>query len=136
MIKKKILLVLVLINIGILGCASESNSGAEEVDEGVDITDAVFTEHSSDCATYVEEYISFVKDIQNNSDFSGSVIVTSDQTQCTITVNGIPNHDFNDVTARFATPVSEVSRVFTVSREVSLQAQSTNLSQQYWDAIM
>lgn len=120
----------------ISACSSDTGSDNTPDEEAIDITDAIFIEQSADCSTYAEEYASFVLDIQNETNFEGSVTVVSGSSDCTITVNGIPNHDFNDVTARFATDVSEVGRTFTVPRSPSLNAQSTDLSQQYFDALM
>lgn len=130
---KKVLFACTII---VCSCSSESGSNME-VEEGVvDITNTIFTEQNSDCATYEEEYSSMVSDIQNNTNFEGSVEVEMTDTQCTITVNGIPNHDFNDVTSSFATRVSEVGRVFSVPRSPNVNIQSTSLSQQYYDAVM
>lgn len=117
-------------------CASEAASTKETDKTTIDITDSIFTEVSSDCATYAEIYSSMVKDIQNNKNFEGAIEVTASESKCTITVNGIPNHDFNDVTASFATAVSEVGRVFSVSRTPQVASSPTPLSQQYYDAIM
>lgn len=119
-----------------LSCSSESNSGEDGGTDTVDITDAIFTETSADCATFAEEYSSAVKDIKNNANFEGAVEVEANDTNCTITVNGIPNHDFNDQTAAFATDVSEVGRIFSVPKSPTLATQPTALSQQYFDAIM
>jgi len=119
-----------------LSCSSEKGTVDNVEEVAIDITDAIFIKQSSDCSTYAEEYSSMVKDIQNNINFEGSVEVEMNTSNCTITVNGIPNHDFNDVTASFATRVSEVGRIFSVSRSPSLNTQATALSQQYYDAIM
>tara|TARA_R110000868_G_scaffold235273_2_gene489024 strand:- start:10021 stop:10977 length:957 start_codon:yes stop_codon:yes gene_type:complete len=119
-----------------LSCNSGNTSDNNPNDEAVDITNAIFTEQSSDCFDYAEIYSSMVKDIQNSTNFEGAVEIETGTSDCTISVNGIPNHDFNDVTASFATRVSEVGRVFKVSRFPVLNDQPTALSQQYYDAIM
>jgi len=38
--------------------------------------------------------------------FNGSISIKMDGNRCTLVVNEIPNHDFNDETASFATNVS------------------------------
>lgn len=118
------------------GCSSESGTSETPNETAIDITDAIFTETSSDCSTYAEEYFSMVSDIKNNNNFEGSVTVEAGSSNCTISVNGIPNHDFNDQSGQFATAVSEVERVFTIPVNPSKATQSTALSQQYFDAIM
>lgn len=121
----------------ISGCSSSDTSSDNAPDgEAVDITDVIFTEQSADCSDYAEEYVSFVEDIQNGTNFEGAVTVASGSSDCTIEVNGIPNHDFNDVTAHFATNVGEVGRTFTVPKSPGLNPESTALSQQYFDALM
>ncbi len=119
-----------------IGCSPESGTDNTPDEQAKDITDAIFTETSSDCSTYAEEYFSTVKDIQNDNNFEGLVTIEARSSDCTISVNGIPNHDFNDQTAHFATQVSEVSRVFMVPLNPQKAAQSTELSQQYFDGIM
>lgn len=127
---------ILLLSSGLLiSCSSGSSSGEEENNK-TDITDAIFTNLSSDCTEYAEEYVSYVQDLQEDTNFEGSVSVTADDDNCTISVNGIPNHDFNDVTAHFATDVSENDRVFTVPKSPTKNQQATELSQLYYDAIM
>ena len=118
------------------GCDSSTNTTEGETGDTVNITDSIFTETSANCADYTEAYSSAVKDIQRNTGFEGSVEVTTSESTCTIAVNGIPNHDFNDESAHFATNVSEVLRTFTLPINPEIAAQPTALSQQYFDAIM
>lgn len=134
--RKRVFIGLLIISVG-LGCSSESSTTDETpADDTVDITDAIFTELSSNCTTYAEEYSSMVQDIQNSNNFEGNVVVESNDATCTISVNGIPNHDFNDTSARFATDVSEVERVFTIPVNPTKATQITALTQQSYDAIM
>ncbi|MEO1021875.1 MAG: YHYH protein [Bacteroidota bacterium] len=127
---------LVLVVLALTNCSSDDSSGTNTETQRVDITDAVFTNNSGDCSTFAERYFSLVEDIQNTVNFEGNVEVTDSESSCTIAVNGIPNHDFNDQSARFATPVREVERIFTVMKTPESAPQATSLSQGFYDAIM
>ena len=116
------------------GCLSSSQS--DEQLNSTDITDAVFTNTSIDCGDYADQYSSIVRDEQNNLIFDGAVTVVQFSDNCTISVNGIPNHDFNDESAHFATDVSINSRIFTVERNPLKASQTEELSQMYYDAVM
>ncbi|MEQ9308087.1 MAG: YHYH protein [Balneolaceae bacterium] len=129
-------ILLTLFLIQFTGCSPESGTDNMPDESGTDITDAIFTKTSSGCSDYIEEYFSMVSDIKRNVNFEGEVEITSSSNGCTISVNGIPNHDFNDASASFATDVQEVERTFNIPSSPSLAAQSTVLSQQYYDAIM
>jgi len=75
----------------------------------VDITNMEFSNRAGNCENYVGSYFSNVTDIKRSLDFSGDIVITSNGSLCTISVNKIPNHDFNDNTASFATNVSAQS---------------------------
>ncbi|CAM4204701.1 YHYH protein [Pseudoalteromonas byunsanensis] len=90
-----------------------------------DITNVVFTKQEASCASYVGNYESYVIDIQRGLDFSGDVSITSDGNTCTFSVNEIPNHDFNDALAQFATDVSEQSAVYSVPVAPVLSSNTT-----------
>lgn len=135
------LLVVVLTSSGLwYSCTSAedttSDTESPETSGAIDITNAIFTELSGDCASYAETYSSAVLDIQENVNFEGAVTIATTDTQCNLTVNSIPNHNFNDESASFASSVSEVNRSFTVSRSPVMNTESTALSQRYYDAIM
>jgi len=102
----------------------------------VDITNAIFVETSGDCALYAQLYEASVLDIQRSIAFDGNIEITADDSSCTITSNSIPNHDFNDATAHFATNTSEVSQSFNLPRLPPLASQTTALSQNNYNAIM
>lgn len=80
----------------------------------LDITDAIFLNRAGSCEQYLGTYTSNVTDIQQNAAFNGQVEIVSSGTQCTINVNQIPNHDFNDNSARFATDVAVVVDSFQI----------------------
>ena len=75
-------------------------------------------------------------DIKRDQNFIGGVTVSSDGASCTIQSNGIPNHDFNDQSAGFATNVAEVNRSFTIPRNPTVAGSTTAISQRSFDAIM
>jgi len=102
----------------------------------IDIKDVLFTRTSGDCADYTSSYKAEVLDQQRNLSFTGSVIITASSESCNLVSNGIPNHDFNDETAHFATQVSEIDGVFKISRNPELAAKATLLSQRSYDAVM
>ena len=111
------------------------NNGGHSADSAINITDAVFSKRSADCADYVNNYRSGVRDIKRVLDFEGNVEITSDETSCFIASNNIPNHDFNDSTARFATNASKQSRTFSIDRSPSFANQTTALGQRRYDGI-
>jgi hypothetical protein len=115
----------------------EDSAGDDSIGEGpFDITDVIFVETSGDCGFYAAMYEASVTDVQRSIAFSGDLTITADNSSCTFTSNGIPNHDFNDQTARFATDTSEQSISVEAPRLPALANSSTALSQQYYDAIM
>ena len=128
------------------GCGGSSNSTSSELsataaDETVaakatDITNAIFVERSSDCANYADLYSASVLDIQRSVGFAASVTVVESGEAYELTSNNIPNHDFNDATASFATNVAEVGQSFQIARSPTLAATPTPLSQAYYDGVM
>ncbi len=118
-----------------IGCQSNNSNNLEP--SGItDITDEIFTKTTSDCTEYADKYASLVTDIQRNARFQGSVTIVTFLEDCTISVNGIPNHDFNDESANFANQVDDINRTFTITRTPEIAAEPTALSQQYFDAVM
>lgn len=115
------------------GCSStvESSTGTSK-----DITNAVLTETSHDCGDYVAEYESNVKDVKNGTTFVGQLSIASGSDSCQITANAIPNYDFNDSSANFATDVAEQSVSFNVSRNPKIANSSTELSLLAYGAVM
>ncbi len=117
-----------------------ADMGSSEPDTGsgpVDITNAFFQSRAGDCAMYANSYFSSVTNVKGNSMLRGMVTITAGQTHCELSSNAIPNHDFNDGSARFATPVSEIQKNFTIPRNPSLsQGNSTALTLMTYDAVM
>jgi hypothetical protein len=112
-------------------------SGIPDDNAGIiDVKDAIFTRTSADCADYANSYKAEVLDQQRSRTFTESVVITATDDSCSLASNGIPNHDFNDSSAHFATPVSEIDSVFEISRNPLLAAKATLLSQRTYDAVM
>ena len=107
----------------------------------VDITNAVLTNQSGNCAAYLEadgssqSYSANVSDVQNNTDYSMAVTISSNAANCTVSTNGIPNHNFN-ATGNFAHAISNNQRDFSIPLSPSPASTVTSLSQGRWDAVM
>lgn len=102
-----------------------------------DITGAIFTQRSSDCADYTNTYSATPKDVQLDIDFVADVVITSDDTSCTFTSNSVPNHDFNEGGAfgGGGGTITATDAEFTVTRTPALAAEPTALTQQTKNAI-
>ncbi len=131
----------------LITACSNSNDVAEEVldvsdssDTVVDIYNAVFTQRSVDCADYVNVYDATVTDIKNSITFNADITIEASETECIITSNSVPNHDFNDETANFAggaegATISETDSVSTITRTPAIASAPTPISQEVKNAI-
>ena len=133
---------LLVLSAVISGCSSD-DSGAITSQNlvlgprgDVDISYAIFSERSADCAEYNNSYVSSVTDETLGLGFEGAVTIENDSDNCTITANSIPNHDFNDSSANFANPVAEVLTSFQVTRAPELASVSTTLTQSTYNGVM
>jgi hypothetical protein len=120
------------------GCdgSSSGNGNITATPDGpIDITNAIFSERSVNCADYVNELIASVLDITRDIGFEASVQISQTDTTCSFVSNGIPNHDFNDATAHFATDVTTQNQKFTVTKSPAIAAHVTPLSQTITNAI-
>lgn len=97
-----------------------------QIGDAIDITDVELVSTEASCASYVGEYTSMVTDVQTGTDFEGQLEVTTDDGQCTLQSNQIPNHDMG-ADARFANEVGEVSSAWVIPSEPQLNAESTDL---------
>jgi hypothetical protein len=104
--------------------------------EDGDITNDIFIETSGECTDYIYTLTASVIDIQRSLDFDASVVISSTETECTLASNSIPNHDFNDLSAHFATNVSAIDNSLTITRNPSLATNVTQLSQRTYNAVM
>jgi len=91
-----------------------------------DISYALFSNRSANCADYVALYTSSVVDTQTQSGYTGSVQITVSGNECLISSNAIPNHDFNE-SGHFATPVSAQSQNYKVPANPEFAATVTAL---------
>jgi len=108
----------------------------DESETGTDITNILLTRTAGSCLNYIGEYHSDVVDIQRGTGFNGSITITQSGSECIFTVNEIPNHNFNDASASFATNVSEQQGVYRVSTSPTFSASTSELSLQTTNAVM
>ncbi len=67
--------------------------------------------------------------------FEGSVEIIADEDRCVITTNNIPNHDFNDSTARFNSDLKKRERTLTVTRNPVFAAETQDLGDHHYYGI-
>ncbi|MEM7075917.1 MAG: YHYH protein [Pseudomonadota bacterium] len=111
-------------------------SGGPVAADPQDITNAILSNRSGDCADYAGRYTAFVEDISRQMRFEAEVVVTATLDACTIEANGIPNHDFNGPTARFANQVRALPITFRISRLPAQTDAPERLAQRSYDAIL
>ncbi len=92
------------------------------------ISDALLTNRRPICTYYADNTISMVTDIKRDQVFEGSVVITVEGDECVITTNNIPNHNFNDPVAAFATDVAEVVNELRIPIEPTFASQTTDIS--------
>lgn len=101
----------------------------------LDITNDTFSERNPSCEEYIAEYLSSVKDINNDSSFNGSMKISVMDGRCNFESNAIPNHDFNDGPQSFRNDVSEQNLNTSVTSQPVLAKSHTPLSLSYDNAI-
>ena len=125
-----------------LNCsANNASSGSASVEVTgvlniINITNEIFSNRISDCASYADNYVSNVRDLTRVIDFEGYVNVEVFDTYCNLSSDNIPNHDFNDTSANFRTNVAEIDRVFRVQRDPQMAPEISQINRQAWDAVM
>jgi hypothetical protein len=124
--------------LGALGACGDTSAAAPDsgAPSPVDITDAVFTLRSGDCADYANTYFAAVTDLQRDVAFDAHVEIVAGASACTLTSNAIPNHDFDDATAAFATPTAAIEKTFDLPRNPTFAATTTPLELTSYDAVM
>lgn len=125
-----LLILLAMGLVALTACGSNADSGAS------DQTAAVLSERSGDCADHAGSAYALVQDIQRALGFESDVTITAEDTHCVLVSNNIPNHDFNDESARFANDVAEVARSFELPRLPSPADQPTPIRQSSYDAVL
>ena len=149
MLKNKILLITILIASCGGGGGMSSDSPNDPMTPGnavtpcdtSNITNIILNSRNADCAQsqYVDNCtIAYVRDLNRALDFTAntSLKISSDMNSCTFSVDAIPNHDFNDSSASFATNVMEVNRSFTIKRNPVIVSENTQIDGRSWDAVM
>ena len=106
---------------------ADSDKDIETVDEsgfvaGGDITNALASNKSGDCETYVNNYTSSVIDLTTGKSFSGTVDISFNGDKCAVSSNGIPNHNMGEG-GFFPNAISEVNQSyeFTSSPQIILE---------------
>lgn len=92
-----------------------------------DITNALMTSRAGNCADHVAHNTAKVVDVQNRSQFEGTVQITAIGTQCSIRSNAVPNHDFNSK-GRFHDRVKTQSQNYTITAQPRKAIKPTALS--------
>jgi hypothetical protein len=123
----------------------EGNAGApaevpaaalEAAVAGTDITDAILTSQSLDCADYADLYSSDVTDLSQGTEYEGGTSITVTDAGCLLESNNIPNHDFADETSSFATLTSPNGLTVTIPTNPVAGDEPTALSQRSYNAVM
>jgi hypothetical protein len=99
-----------------------------------DITNAILTDRSANCAAYVAANTAKATDVQEGKTYNGQITITTDGARCAITSNAVPNHDFN-ATGRFANPFAPQDQSYTIPAAPTVNARPTALSLQYDNAV-
>lgn len=101
-----------------------------------DISDAILVNRRAKCSYYAEKIFAAVRDTKRNILFSGSVQIRVDGSECVITSNSIPNHDFNDSSAAFTTNVSAIAEDFRIPLQPKFATTTTPISLQTDNGVM
>lgn len=127
---KFFLISLLLGSLASCGSSDSSSSDSDDSDKSSerDITDTVLTETSTDCSDYAGTYTSSVADVNNGTNFEGSMTVSTSGSECVFSTNSIPNHDFNDGSASFATDVAEVDKTYNITANPTATGSDTALT--------
>ncbi len=127
---------LALIASAVLAGCGGSSTEVTPSNPPTDITDTQLSNRDGDCAEYEGQYTSTVLDIQNSTQFEGTLEIDNSNRRCTLASNNIPNHNFNDTSANFATDAAEVEKAFTITQEPSEANSVTPLALGVTQAIM
>lgn len=110
--------------------ASQVNTAA------TDITNIILTKKDGDCGQYIGTYIANVEDLQRAIGFAADIVITATNDKCSFAVNEIPNHDFNDSSASFASNVAAQNGNYQVPRMPTFSTTPTTLSLATTNAIL
>ncbi|HMB93081.1 MAG TPA: YHYH protein, partial [Rhodothermales bacterium] len=118
----------------VIGCSSVQND-TDPVEGVTDITNALLTSRSANCADYADAYTARATDLQASVTFAAELVVRPDGSGCSFTSNAIPNHDFN-ATGGFVAPVSEQDQSYLIPANPTRAATPTRLVLEYDDGVM
>ena len=96
--------------------------------EPINITNAILSNNSTNCDSYVASYTAQATDVARALIFIGNLSVEVNNGKCIFTTNAIPNHDFNDGGDAFPNNVSEQNDTFEITVSPSTSATPTTLS--------
>ena len=135
---RTLVIALGLATLALAGCSASPSASSSTANTGkrIDITDVVLTNLSGDCADYSADYEANVKDVERNLAFVSQFSVSDNSKSCSVTANDIPNYDFNDASARFASPVATQNLSLSIPRNPALADKSTDLSMMMYNAVL
>lgn len=116
--------------------AESVNGGDDTNPDAINITNAILTNGSGNCAEYMADYTSNATDVARNIMFVGDLRISREQDKCVFLTNAIPNHDFNDGGNAFPNDVSEQDDRFEITIAPEKAEASTALSLIYDNAIL
>jgi arylsulfatase A-like enzyme len=116
--------------------AETANNGNNPNPDAINISDAILTNGSGNCADYMANYTSNVTDVARNIMFVGDLSIILEQGKCVFLTNAIPNHDFNDGEIAFPNNVSEQNDRFEITISPLRADSTTALSLIYDNAIL
>ncbi len=125
---------------GMSSILAELNAEAARVrgeqSAAIDITNAILTKRSGDCADYIERYQSSALDVANSVVFNGQITISLVNDKCHFDTNNIPNHDFNDGGHAFPHHVSEQDAQLEITAAPTHASSTTALTLQTNNAVM
>lgn len=135
-----IALLAALVGCGDAGAGEADDEGSSTTGSSIqDITDAQFSDRTPGCDAYVGDYTAVAKDLSTGTSFAAQVRIElggeAAGDTCTLSSNGIPNHDFGDL-GPFVTPVGQVQESFTLAAKPSLNDASAPLSLMLDDGVL
>jgi hypothetical protein len=117
------------------GADSDADTDSERAGGPVDLTNLFLSLRSANCADYVDSYEAFPMDVQRSMAFEAQLTITASGGECEFVSNSLPNHDFNEPPANFATAVAAVSKTFAVTATPSAAWMPTGLTLRYDNAV-
>ena len=109
---------------------------ADRIRGEVNISGAKFSNISALCSDYAGQYRSIANDVGQGVQFEGMLSINATATQCTLSSNSIPNHDFNDGDGGFPNNVGEVNESFTITLSPTPAGAATALTLDRDNAIL